>query len=586
MSLLIAFAFLAGIVTVLSPCILPVLPVVLSGSVGGGESRPWGIIVGFVSSFTVFTLTLGAMTRALGIPADVMRYAAAVTILLFGLVMVVPFLKEKFSAFASSIGSRTAGNARAGSAYTKSGSGDVAPGVGKYGFSGGFVLGLSLGLVWTPCVGPIMASVISLSLSGQTDADSILIILAYSAGTALPLFLIMKGGRGLLRRFPVLSRNTDKIQKAFGLLMVITSLALFTGADRSFQSWLLDVFPDYGSGLTAIEERESVRKALESRSGSDTIPVPDFSVGKEGTTAVDPLPLGSGVWINSAPLSAVDLVGKVVLIDFWTYSCINCIRTLPYLRAWHDRYADAGLVVIGVHSPEFAFERSEANVRKAALDLGVNWPVAMDNDFGIWKAYANRYWPAHYLYGRDGKLADTHFGEGAYKETERLIQKLLGVSAPIAANGIRGSEPIAADRSPETYLGYGRSERFASPEPLDRDGTADYKLPPGELETNQWGLEGRWTVGNESAVAEAGSSISFRFQAAGIYLVMNPLPGEALEAFVTVDGRPVDGGDVQSGVLSLDSDRLYRLYEGAEPASGTLRIEFRGKAEVYAFTFG
>ncbi|PKL08187.1 MAG: cytochrome c biogenesis protein DipZ, partial [Spirochaetae bacterium HGW-Spirochaetae-7] len=407
MALLMMFAFLAGIVTVLSPCILPVLPVVLSGSVGGGKARPWGIISGFIFSFSVFTLTLTGITRALGIPADVLRYVAAITILSFGVVMVVPSLKEKFSAFASSFGSRAGRN--------------HAPGAVKKGFWSGFALGVSLGLVWTPCVGPIMASVISLSLSGATDAGSVFITLAYAAGTAIPLFLIMKGGRGLLNRFSFLSRNTDKVQKLFGVLMLLTAVALFTGVDRSFQSWLLDVFPNYGSGLTAIEERDSVRKALESRAAEAPKRVPDFSSGDASAPGVDPLSLGSGAWINSPALASPDLRGKVVLVDFWTYSCINCVRTLPWLRAWHDKYASSGLVIIGVHSPEFAFERSEANVRRAVSDLGVTWPVVMDNDFGIWNAYSNRYWPAHYLYGRDGRLVQTHFGEGAYEETEQLI---------------------------------------------------------------------------------------------------------------------------------------------------------------------
>ncbi len=579
MTILIAFAFLAGIVTVLSPCILPVLPVVLSGSVDGGKGRPWGIITGFIFSFTVFTLTLGVITRSLGIPADAMRYVAASTILLFGMVMVITFLKEKFSALASSLVSRTSGIANG---IGKS----AVAGPGTTGFAGGLALGVSLGLVWTPCVGPIMASVISLSLSGQTDAGSVFITFAYSAGTAVPLFLIMKGGRGLLGRFPILSRNTDKIQKAFGLLMVLTSASLFTGADRSFQSWLLDVFPKYGSGLTAIEERDSVKLALESRLDSESSPMPDFTGNSKGTEAVDPLSLGSGVWINSTPLSTADLGGKVVLVDFWTYSCINCIRTLPYLKAWHDRYADTGLVIIGVHSPEFAFERSEMNVRKAVADLGVSWPVALDNDFGIWKAYANRYWPAHYLYGTDGRLVQKHFGEGAYEETERLIQGLLGISEPIAATEITDSVPVAQDRSPETYLGYGRADRFSSPEPLKQDLAAGYSLPAANLPMDHWALEGSWTVGYQSAVPEAGSALTFHFEAAEVYLVMNPLPGEPAQALVTVDGRPAEGDDVRAGVLNLDGDRLYRIFRGTGPVTGTIKIEFSGRAEVYAFTFG
>jgi cytochrome c biogenesis protein CcdA/thiol-disulfide isomerase/thioredoxin len=574
MILLISFAFMAGVVTVLSPCILPVLPVVLSGSVDGGKTRPWGIIAGFIASFTVFTLTLGLITRSLGIPADALRILAGITILVFGIVMVVPSLKERFSTVASALATKVQGRPQGGKNTTN-------------GFRGGFALGTSLGLVWTPCVGPIMASVIALSISGQTDAGSVFITLAFSAGTAVPLFLIMKGGRELLKRFSFLANNTDRIQKLFGSLMIITALALFTGADRQFQTWVLDIFPNYGTGLTAIEERKSVREALDARSPDRLSPLPDFSAeSRSDENWIDPLSLGSGVWINSPPLSSTDLRGKVVLIDFWTYSCINCLRTLPYLRDWHEKYAAAGLVIVGVHSPEFAFERSEMNVRKAVSSLGVPWPVVMDNDFGIWQAYSNRYWPAHYLYGTDGKLVQKHFGEGAYEETERLIQALLDVSLPVTAAELAGSTPIAKDRSPETYLGYGRLDRFSSPEALQKDSPAVYSLPVNGMALDSWALEGTWTLGYQSAVPEAGSVLAFHFEAAEVYLVMNPLPGEPELAFVTVDGQPAEGADVQAGLLNLDGDRLYRIFQNTEPVTGIIRIEFKGRAEVYAFTFG
>lgn len=563
--LLIGFAFLAGIVTVLSPCILPVLPVVLSGSTGGGKARPWGIITGFIASFTVFTLTLSALTQALGIPADALRLFAAFTIFAFALVTLVPFLKDRFAAFASSVAAR-----RGGGGPQKVG-----------GFWSGFVLGISLGLVWTPCVGPIMASVISLALSGGADASSVVITLAYSAGTAVPLFLIMRGGRGLLNRFPALSRNTDKIQKAFGALMLLTAIALFTGADRTFQTWLLDTFPSYGTGLTAIEDNEAVKRALEAKSGDASAAAPGLDADDFDP---DPLTLGSGLWLNSPPLTLTGLRGKVVLVDFWTYSCINCLRTLPYLRAWHERYADKGLVIVGVHSPEFAFERSEGNLRTAVADLGVSWPVVADNDFRIWNAYRNRYWPAKYLYDRDGKLVDTHFGEGAYEETERLIMRLLGESGtPVAP--IPSSAPIAADRSPETYVGYGRGERYAGTTPWIRDAGADYQDSPALLARDQWSLGGRWTVTRDSAVAETGSSLQFRFRAAKMYLVIAPVAGSA-SATVTVDGRPVNGGDVRDGRLVIDGDRMYTLYDESSASEATLRVEFAGKVEVFAFTFG
>ncbi|OHE57518.1 MAG: hypothetical protein A2Y36_01605 [Treponema sp. GWA1_62_8] len=615
MAPLVAFAFLAGIVTVLSPCILPVLPVVLSGSVGGGRARPYGIITGFVLSFAAFTLTLSALVRTLGINADVLRWIAAGIVLAFGLVMLVPALKERFAVITGSLGARAA---------APSGLRPV-----KRGFRSGFVLGLSLGLVWTPCVGPIMASVISLALSSRVDAGSAVITLAYSLGTAVPLLLIMKGGRSLLNRVPFLIKNTGKIQKAFGVLMIAAALALFTGADRAFQTLVLDVFPNYGAGLTALEDNAAVRSALEERTASAPASVPgpgpeagaaagtgsgaeagagagagagaEAGAGAGTVSAADRLSLGSGEWLNSPPLTLGGLKGKVVLVDFWTYSCVNCLRTLPYLRAWHDEYADEGLVIVGVHSPEFAFERSETNLRRAARELGVIWPIVQDNDFGIWRAYDNKYWPSHYLYGRDGMLLETHFGEGGYAETEALIRNALGGAGALGEAGALGAtgtvassvvsplSPLAEERTPETYLGYGRGERFSSPETPVTDAGATYSLPSSGiagLEPNKWAFEGTWTIEQEDSIAEIGSSLSIRFRAAKVHLVVNPLAGGAAEALVTVDGEPVSGGDVHDGVVKFEADRLYTLLDGDVPMGAVLRIEFRGRAAVYAFTFG
>jgi cytochrome c biogenesis protein CcdA/thiol-disulfide isomerase/thioredoxin len=575
MGILIAFAFAAGVVSVLSPCILPVLPILLSGT-AGGRARPVGIIAGFTASFTVFTLTLSSIVRALGIPPDLMRLLAAGTVAAFGLVMVVPALKERFSAALSAVASATA----SASAARPAGTGKRAPG-----FAGGLAVGASLGLAWTPCVGPIMASVISLSLSGRVGAESALVAFAYSAGTALPLFLAMLGGRALLGRLPFLTRNAESVQRAFGVLMIATAVGLFTGADRAFQSWVLDVFPQYGAGLTALEERASVRSALDDRLGLTGTEAPGTAAEAGGDGGPDPLALGSGVWINSPPLALRELRGKVVLVDFWTYSCINCLRTLPYLRAWHREYEEAGLVIVGVHTPEFAFERSEANVRRAVASLGVAWPVAMDNDYGIWNAYANRYWPAHYLYGRDGKLVRTHYGEGEYAETEAAIRDLLGIDAAASSASAAASDVgESQDRTPETYLGYARGERFSSPEDPAEDRPARYTVPE-ILGPDRWAFGGEWTIGAEGSASGPGATLAFRFRGERVYLVAVPSGGRA-RARLTVDGVPVDGGDARNGEFLIDEDRLYTLLDGYAPAGGLLRIEFIDPVEVYAFTFG
>jgi len=558
MLLLIGFAFLAGVVTVLSPCILPVLPVVLSGGIGGGKARPWGVISGFTASFTVFTLTLSTLVQTLGLDPDLLRWVAAGLILVFGVVLVVPFLKDKFMAWTTALVSRS--------------SSPVRPGKPTGGYWSGLVLGLGLGLVWTPCVGPIMASVITLALSQSVDASSIFITLAYTFGTAIPLFFIMIGGRTLLNKAPWFTKHSSGIQRGFGVLMVVTAVALFSGADRAFSTWLLTTFPAYGSGLTAIENQDGVKAELAKRSAT----LKPTAVSDKA--APDPLTLGQGAWINSDPLTLAGLKGKVVLVDFWTYSCVNCVRTIPYLRAWYEKYKDQGLVIVGVHSPEFAFERSEANVRRASAELKVTWPVVQDNGFGIWNAFQNQYWPAHYLYDRTGKLVETHFGEGNYAETEAAIAAALGTKVA-ASSPVVDVVPIAeGPKTPETYLGYGRGARFSSVEAVKTDAQASYTVP-GTLDADHWAFSGAWTIAKESSQAEKGSSLALRYQGARVYLVMSPGQAKSVTVKVSVDGKAL-------APLTVDSDKMYNPVDLPHQAGGLLKLEFEGPALVYAFTFG
>jgi len=550
MLLLIGFAFLAGVVTVLSPCILPVLPVILSGA-GGGKARPWGIITGFTLSFTVFTLTLSTLVKAFGLDPDLLRWVAAGLILVFGLVLVVPVLKDAFLTWTTALVNR--------------GASGVKPGKPAGGYWSGVVLGLGLGLVWTPCVGPIMASVISLALSQSVDSASVFITLAYALGTSVPLLVIMQGGRTLLTRLPWLTRHSSTIQRGFGVLMLATALALFTGADRAFSTWLLTTFPSYGSGLTALENQQAVQQELEKRRPLSPAP---------GTPTPDPLTLGEGEWLNSGPLTLAGLKGQVVLVDFWTYSCINCVRTLPYLRSWYDKYRSLGLVIVGVHSPEFAFERSVANLRRAVSEQKVTWPVVQDNGFGIWNAYQNLYWPSHYLYGRDGTLIETHFGEGGYAETEAAIARALGTSVAV---GSVDNPPVSGPLTPETYLGYGRGARFASPETVVEDRPLGYSVP-GALAADSWALAGTWTIGKESSSGGAGARLALQFQGRQVYLVARPV-GTPVVVHRTLDGKAL-------GDLTLDRDTLYPLLDGSPRAGGRLELEFGGPVEVFALTFG
>jgi cytochrome c biogenesis protein CcdA/thiol-disulfide isomerase/thioredoxin len=587
MVLLILFAFLAGVVTILSPCILPVLPVVLSGTVGGGHRKPLGIVTGFVASFTFFTLFLSAIVQATGLPADSLRTVSIVLIGLFGISLLVPRVQ-----FAIEIAFSKLANMG-----PKGNSGE--------GFISGVLVGLSLGLVWTPCVGPILASVISLAITGSVTGSAFLITLAYSLGTAIPMLAITYGGRQLLTRVPWLLRNTATIQKGFGVLMILTAIAIATNADRRFQTFVLDTFPNYGTGLTVIEDNDTIRTQLDALRDSQREPAGEGSTGDQPSGSVPALgkPMGiensyplapeiipGGEWYNSAPRTLQELRGKVVLIDFWTYTCINCIRTLPYLKSWHEKYADDGLVIIGVHSPEFAFEKDPGNVRKAIADFGLEYPIVQDNDFATWRAYDNRYWPAKYFIDKNGRVRGSHFGEGEYNESERMIQELLAETGAKVEVPIDNPAYILEQRTPELYLGYGRMEYGTNATQAGRDKEYAYTFPTVQKE-NTFSFDGTWEIMEEYSGAQSGASLMLNFFAKDVFLVMRSVDGSPKRVVVTLDGEspgPVTTGeDLKDGTVTVTTDRLYRLIEAGSAKQGVLQLEFPdGGVEVYAFTFG
>lgn len=574
MILLIIFAFIAGLVTVLSPCILPILPLILSSSLGGeniGKARPLGVITGFVASFTLFTLFLSTLVSLTGIPADTLRLVSVGVIAVLG----ISFLIPQFQVLLEKLFSRLTGLAPKQSE--------------KKGFGSGLLIGFSLGLLWTPCVGPILASVISLALTGSVTWAAFFITFAYALGTALPMLLIMWGGRELLQRVPWLLRNTGNIQKAFGVLMILTAFAIYTNLDRKFQTYIITTFPQYGAGLTKLEDKSFIREELDQLHNETETKNTEKSssriLSSKGIPAPEIIP--GGVWINSEPLSLQELRGKVVLIDFWTYSCINCQRTLPYLKKWHEKYAEKGLVIIGVHSPEFEFEKTEKNVRKAVQDFGIMYPVVQDNNFATWRNYYNRYWPAKYFIDKDGNIRHSHFGEGAYDESEEVIQDLLEEAG--AADVLQSVEnPTYQNyaRTHETYLGYERIEHFASPEKIVEEQVSQYTLP-ARLPRGGVAYGGEWMVAGEYASPQAGSVLEINFEAKEVFLVMRPKTGVA-QVRVLVDGEEQYFGEsVQEGKVMVDADQLYKLVNLPMQGQHKLRLEFLdANVELYAFTFG
>jgi thiol-disulfide isomerase/thioredoxin len=458
---------------------------------------------------------------------------------------------------------------------------------GKTGFGSGFLIGLSIGLLWTPCVGPILASVIALALTGTVTGTAAIITFSYALGTAIPMFAILYGGRNLLLRVPWLLSNTGRIQKAFGIIMVLTAIGLFFNFDRNFQTYILNTFPEYGTGLTKIEDNAQVQEQL----GQLSAPQSNSSLSSKGKA---PEFIAGGQWFNwpveEEGLLLSELKGKVVLVDFWTYTCINCIRTLPYIEKWYEKYKDKGFVVVGVHTPEFEFEKEEKNVQKAIKDFGITYPVMQDNNYSTWNAYSNRYWPAHYLIDKDGVIRYTSFGEGEYDTTEKNIQKLLEEAGNSISDSVNNPAYKIDAQTPETYIGYKRSNSFVSFADLHRDMKYRYTLPK-TIPLDYFGLSGDWIIGAEQAKSFTSANLQLSFQAKDVYLVMKPQNKAAGKVKVYLDGDIISnedaGEDVKDGVVTVYSDRLYKLVKFNSSESHQLKLEFEdNNVEVYAFTFG
>lgn len=578
MTLLILFAFLAGAGTALSPCVLPVLPVVLSAGISGGRLRPLGVVAGKVVSFTFATVALVYVIDALGLPDDLVRWIAIGTLGVFGLVLVIPPLADRVEAFVSRL---VPGPARS--------SGD--------GFGSGFVLGLSLGLVYAPCAGPILAGVITVSASQDFTAGKLAVALAYALGSGAVLYALMLGGRRLVDR---MRSWRGRVQIATGALMVATAVAMSADLDIRFQTAIASDLPAFLVNPTAdLEESGSVSTELSDvrgGGGAEEGGVEEAAAGVElPVLGRAPEFVGTQEWFNTENGEAVSIAseqakGNVVLIDFWTYTCINCIRTFPYLTAWDDEYRDDGLTIVGVHSPEFAFEKDAGNVADAIADNEIEYPVVQDNELATWNAWGNQYWPAKYLIDAEGNVRFTHFGEGAYDETEQAIRSLLAEAgdAELGAEAEASTERIDPGLgTPETYLGSLRAEGWAEPV---RPGTRTYSSPPpGKLPLNAFAYDGGWKIDEEAGTAVKDASINFTFQAKRVFLVMGAEDGTA-PVEVLLDGEPIRdrdaGEDVEGGVAKISGQRLYRLVDLPKVGVHDLTLRFAPGVSGYAFTFG
>ncbi|AOJ26915.1 cytochrome c biogenesis protein DipZ [Burkholderia seminalis] len=614
--LLIVLAYLGGVLTILSPCILPVLPFVFARADQPFVRTGLPLLAGMALTFAVVA-TLAAVGGGWVAQANQAgRWIAIVLLAVFGLTLLMPRFAEHLTRPLVAAGNRLTGFAQR----------DGRPA----GPASSLLLGVATGLLWAPCAGPILGLVLTGAALRGASVGTTLLLVAYAAGaaTSLGVALVIGG-----KVFAAMKRSLgagEWIRRGIGAALLAgvgaIALGLDTGAlaqlstvtTGGLETKLVDRLGGRSNGAPAA--MAATGTAADSATGgammaaaADGAPAGGGAMMRAAVTTPSALPVegtlpsldGAVQWLNSPPLTAAGLRGKVVLVDFWTYSCINCLRTLPYTNAWARKYAPYGLVVIGVHAPEFAFERDIGNVKKAVHDLGIDYPVAIDNGYAIWRAFNNEYWPAHYFVDAQGRVRHHHFGEGEYAQSERAIQSLLAeaghpeaLNVPLGlagapANGALAAADSADVRSPETYVGYTRAESFTSPGGAVRDAAHRYDAP-ARPDLNDWGLAGTWNVGAERAsLAAPDGRIVYRFHARDLHLVLGPgANGQPVRFRVTLDGAApgaAHGTDVDAqGYGTVTGQRLYQLVrQPGAIADRTFAIEFLDPGvDAYAFTFG
>ncbi|MEJ0097042.1 MAG: cytochrome c biogenesis protein DipZ [Bauldia sp.] len=581
--ILLIVAYVGGALTILSPCILPVLPFVFARADRPFVTSSLPLLLGMAITFAAVA-TLAAVGGGWAVEANQYgRLVAIILLALFGITLLFPEIADRLTRPLVALGARLSQSASGANSARSS-------------FASSFLLGVATGLLWAPCAGPILGLVLTGAALGGASIGTSLALLAYAAGAATSIAVaLLIGGRV----FAAMKRSLgagEWIRRGLGVAVLCGVVVIAFGLDTGFLTQV-SVASTSAIEQTLIDKVDPA--AARPAAATSAAYKPGGPLPVEGQF---PSPDGAVTWLNSPPLTPSELKGKVVLVDFWTYSCINCIRTLPYVRAWADKYKDAGLVVIGVHSPEFAFEKNVDNVKRAIGDLGVTYPVAIDNNYAIWRAFQNQYWPAHYFIDAEGRIRHHSFGEGDYDTSERIIQQLLkeagssNVPDDLVAVNAEGAEAAAgADtlRSPETYIGYARAANFVS------DGGEVHEQPhvypaPASLQLNQWGLAGDWTVQGERAVLnQAGGSITYRFHARDLHLVLGPgADGRPVRFRVLVDGKPpgadhgTDTDDQGNGTIA--EQRLYQLVrQSGDTADRTFEIDFLDPgAQAFAFTFG
>ncbi len=574
--LLLFTSFLAGILTVFAPCVLILLPVIVGSSLAtdadqkADRKKPYIISFSLGISVLIFTLILKASTALIGVDPQFWKTLSGGIVVILGISLLFPLL---WASAMAKIGFENNSNKLLSRASKKSG------------ILGYVLTGAALGPVFSAC-SPVYALILATVLPVNLALGMVYMTL-YATGLSLSLLAIALAGRRITKRLTWVSSPDGGFRKVLAILLIVIGISVFTGFDKKVQTWILENAPFSTSSL----EKKLVPKAQSFQVKPIKSTPSVFNVEKPYPA---PEIAGVNTWINSTPLTIASLKGKVVLVDFWTYSCINCIRTQPYLNSWQTKYASKGLVIIGVHAPEFAFEKVAKNVRGAVKDAKILYPVALGNSVKTWNAYNKQNRPAKNLLDKNGKVRLTHFGEGNYSETESAIQALLKESGAVITQKIAANVKSAISDiqpTPETYLNYSRGERFANEFEIQKDKSFAYSLE-NDLPQNNWSLGGNWVLGEESTLSTAnGAQISIRFTGRDLYLVMSGPDGAQVVA--TLNGQTLTltnggGADIAgTGKINLDGPRLYKIVSSKISHSGdVLTLTVPQGITVNAFTFG
>ncbi len=585
MVILLGFALLAGAGTALSPCVLPVLPALLASGGAGGRRRPLGVVLGLSLTFAITIVGIAKVADGVGLGSDPLRAVAVVVLLGAGAVLLVPRLGERLEARMSRL-----------AAFGPRSRGD--------GFRSGLLVGAALGFVYTPCAGPILAAVISV---GAATGRTVAVGIAYTLGSAAVLLALTLGGRTLFERVRAAGRG-PALQRTLGAIMVVTALVIITGEDVRFDQYIAQHIPEVN--LTAsLEKSHAVESRLHEVTGrkshfTASVGTPVAVHGaSQATLLADArqLPVVATApefketedWFNTPgdrPLTLAGLRGRVVLVDFWTYTCINCIRTLPYLKAWNAAYHNEGLTIVGVETPEFSFEHDAANVASAISTFGLKYPVVQDNEYGTWDAYNNEYWPADYLIDAHGHVRYVAFGEGDYDKTESAIRALLAeAGSHVGGKGHPAGVIVPSDEAtPETYLGTARAQGWVNG-PVA--GVHDYGSGAHpNLELDTFAYSGTWNISEQPAVAGAGAGVEANVEGRHVYLVLSSAGKVPRHVEVLLEGHRIPaadaGADVHNGIVTVRGERLYTLVSLPHDEHHHLTLRFEPGVTGYAFTFG